>query len=319
MSYTHIKRVAGAGALVLALAAPAAARAATPPAVTTGGAANVAQQTVQLTGAVNPSGAQTTYQFQYGTTSAYGAVTPTVTISGARRTVTADVTGLAPATTYHYRLIASNAKGQARGADRAFRTRVQPLGVTFAGNPNPVPFGGGSTLAGQITGTGNAGLQVVLQTNPFPYTAGFKDVGNPLIADPAGNFAFPLLSVPINTQYRVRLPARTSVVSPIVTLNVQVRVGTTVSRTRVRRGSILTFSGTLTPAIDGTLLAVQRKSGDKWVLVAGMAARRGANNTSTYKRRVRITRGGTYRVYAGANNGAIVPNTGREIKIRTFR
>jgi hypothetical protein len=319
MSFTQIRRVAGAGALVLALAAPAAAHAATAPGVSTGGAANVAQQTAQLIGVVNPAGAQTTYQFQYGTTSAYGAVTAPVTITGARRTVTADLAGLAPATTYHYRLIASNAKGQSKGADRTFKTHRQPLGVTFAGNPNPVGYGGSSTLAGQVTGTGNAGLQVVLQSNPFPYTQGFKDLGNPLIADATGSFAFPLLAQTANTQYRVRLPERTSVVSPIVTLNVLVRVSTSVSRTRVRRGSILTFSGKLTPAVDGTLLAVQRKVGTNWVLVAGMAARHGTDGTSSYKRRVRITRGGVYRVYAGVNNGALVPNTGREITIHTFR
>jgi hypothetical protein len=319
MSFTHMRRMAGAGAVVLALAAPAVASAASAPIVTTGGVATVAPQTARLTGTIGPGGLSTTYQFQYGTTTAYGAVTPTAVVSGARQPVIADVAGLAPATTYHYRLIASNAKGQTKGADRSFKTKVQPLGVTFAGNPNPLLFGGGSTVAGQITGTGNAGLKVVLQSNPFPYTQGFQNLGNPLVADAAGNFAFPLLSVPLNTQYRVSLPDKPSVVSPIVTLSVMAKVSTSVSRTRARRGSIVTFQGNLTPAVDGTLLAVQRKVGAKWVLVAGMAARHAKNNTSSYRRRLRITKGGKYRIYAGINNGAYVPNTGREVTIHTFR
>jgi hypothetical protein len=314
-----IRRVTSAGALVLALAAPAAASAAGAPGVSTGGAANITQQTVRLTGVVNPNGAATTYQFQYGTTSAYGVVTATATISGAKKTVTADVAGLAPATKYHYRLIASNGKGQTKGGDRSFKTKIQPLGVAFAGDPNPVLFGGGSTLAGQVTGTGSGGQHVVLQTNPFPYSQGFKDAANPQISDAAGKFSFPLLSVPQNTQYRVRLPDKTSVISPIVTINVMVKVSTSVSHTRVKRGSLVTFKGTLTPAVGGTLLAIQRKSGSKWILVAGMAARPGTSGKSSYKRRVRITKGGKYRVYAGANNGAYVPNTGREVTIHTHR
>ncbi|MCW3004777.1 MAG: hypothetical protein JWQ20_4075, partial [Conexibacter sp.] len=112
MHFTNLNSALGAGALALTLTLPAAAQAATPPGASTGGAANVAQQTARLTGAVDPNGDSTTYQFQYGTTSAYGSVTPEQTLSGdGNKAVTADVSGLAPATIYHYRLIARNAKG----------------------------------------------------------------------------------------------------------------------------------------------------------------------------------------------------------------
>ena len=209
-------------ALALTLGLPAAAQAATaPPGVATGGAASVQQQTARLTGAVDPNGLETKYQFQYGTTSAYGAVTTEVTITGdGRRTVTADIAALAPATKYHYRLIARNAMGLTKGADRVFTTRRQPLGVTFSANPNPQPFGGTTTLAGTLTGTDNGGRDVVLESNPFPYTQGFKNVGNKLVTDAQGNFAFGLFQVPVNTQYRVALPDKPSVVSPIVVVGV---------------------------------------------------------------------------------------------------
>ena len=117
-----------------------------------------------------------------------------------------DVSGLAPATTYHYRFIATNSKGLANGADRTFKTKAQPLGVTLAATPNPLAPGGSTTLAGQLTGTGNGGRQIVLQSNPFPYTQGFKPVGNKLITDAAGNFSFNALPVAFNTQFRVALP-----------------------------------------------------------------------------------------------------------------
>ena len=110
MHRRNIRWALSAGALALTLGLPTAAQAAaSAPGVTTGGAANVAQQTARLTGAVDPNADTTTFQFQYGTTSAYGSVTPEQTAAGdGKRTVTADISGLAPATTYHYRLIARN-------------------------------------------------------------------------------------------------------------------------------------------------------------------------------------------------------------------
>jgi hypothetical protein len=319
MNRTNIRWVARAAALALTLALPAGAQAATAPAVSTGGAADVAQQTARLTGSVDPNGADTTYQFQYGTTSAYGATTPETVLSGdGRRTVTADVSGLAPATKYHFRLIARNAKGLAKGADRVFTTRKQPLGVSFAANPNPQPFGGTTTLGGQLTGTGNGGREVVLQSNPFPYTQGFKDFGSRVVTDAQGVFSFNLLRVALNTQYRVALPDKPSVVSPIVVVSVQVRVGTRLGTTRVRKGHKLTFAGSITPAVDGTPIAIQKKnSKGTWVTVAGTAARHHSGTSSAYSKKVTIRRGGHYRVYAGVANGSYVPNTGREVVIHT--
>ena len=62
------------------------------------------------------------------------------------------------------------------GGDRTFKTLRQPLGVVLAATPNPAPFNGPTTLAGTLTGTGNANRSVVLQANPFPYTQGFVAV-----------------------------------------------------------------------------------------------------------------------------------------------
>jgi len=314
-----IKWALRAGALTLTLAAPTAAQAATAPAVTTGGAANVAQQTARLTGSVDPNGAATTYQFQYGATSAYGAVTPELTATGdGKKTVTADISGLAPATTYHFRLIARNAKGVSKGGDRSFKTKVQPLGVTFAATPNPLPFGGTTTLAGQLTGTGNGGRDVVLQSNPFPYTQGFKADGNKLVTDAAGNFSFGLKTVPFNTQYRVALPDKPAVVSPIVVVSVSVLVSTHLGARTVHKGHQLTFSGSLRPAVDGTPIAIQkRNSKGTWVTVAGTVARHNSSASSKYSKHVTIRSGGKYRVYAGVANGSYVPNTGSTYTIHT--
>ncbi|MDX6730945.1 MAG: hypothetical protein QOC54_893 [Baekduia sp.] len=318
MHFNHIRAALGAGAFALALALPVAAQAATAPAAVTGGAANVAQQTARLTGAVNPNGDATTFQFQYGATSAYGSVTPEQTLSGtAKKTVTADIGGLAPATVYHYRLIARNGKGLTKGADRAFKTQAQPLGVTFAATPNPVPFGATTTLGGQLTGTGNGGREVVLQSNPFPYTQGFKPLGNKLVTDAAGNFSFGLMAIPLNTQYRVALPDKPSVVSPIVVVSVSVLVSTRLGTRTIHKGHRLTFSGALRPAIDGTPIAIQKRRNGRWVTVGGTAARHNSSASSIYSKKITIRTGGVYRVYAGAADGRFVPNTGSEVTIHT--
>jgi hypothetical protein len=317
-----VRQAALCAALASTFALPAAARAAvSKPAVTTGGAAQITFAGARLTGTVDPNGAATTYVFRYGpSNNFYTNETPAGTLSGdGRKTVTADITGLAPATVYHYRLIASNSAGKTEGSDRAFKTKNQPLGVTFTATPNPVLTGGGSGLSGQLTGTGNAQRQVILESNPFPYTQGFKQVGSPIVTDQNGNFTFNSLAVPINTQFRVRLPDKPSVVSPIVVISVQPKVSTHVTTTRVTRGGRLTFSGTITPALDGTPIAIQKLSKGHWVTVAGTVAHHRSASSSAYKKRIRIRRGGTYRVYVGVVNGQYVPNTGREIKIRTHR
>ena len=169
----------GAAALVCALWAPAVASAAEKPVATTGGAANIAPTSVVLNATVNPKGAETTYFFQYGTTVIYGALTPSTSAGKgtAGVKVAVAVADLAPATTYHYRIVAQNSKGLTRGKDRTFKTKRQPLGVTLAATPNPVRVGGATSLAGALTGTGNAGRQVQLQANPWPY-AGFVAAGN---------------------------------------------------------------------------------------------------------------------------------------------
>src|SRR4051812_7159425 len=281
-------------AVVFTPLAPAAAQAAGKPVVTTGAAADVGQQTATLTGTVAPNGAPTTYSFQYGPTKLYGAATAAAATT-TKVHVTAPVGGLAPATTYHYRLVAQNSHGTAMGTDHVLKTQRQPLGVTLVATPNPLLYGGGTTLAGALTGTGNANRAVVLQGNPFPYTQGFANVGNSQLTDAQGNFAFPLLSVLLNTQYRVLMTDRPAVVSPIVTVGVAVRLSTHVRRHRLSRGARLRFTGIMRPARDGAPLAVQRFSRGAWRTIGTGITRHGGDGYSRYTKRVRIRHSGTFR------------------------
>jgi hypothetical protein len=318
--YRSSHRIGGwiMAALALALAVPTLAQAqSSKPTVVTNPAGRVTSQSATLLGKVTPNGAETTYLFQYGTTTLYTATTAPAAAgngSSAFPAVT-DVVGLAPATVYHFRLVAHNRNGTVNGLDRVFKTRTEPLGLTLAATPNPVPFGRPTVLGGTLTGTGSANRQVVLQSNPFPYTQGFQPTTNVQLTNAAGQFGFPLLSVPLNTQYRVVIVGRPEVPSPIVSVGVAVRVATNVSATRVRTGRIVRFSGTVRPARPGAQFAIQRLRRGSWITVAGGIVHGSGGGVSRYAKRVRIRRGGQYRVFVSIADGNYVSSAGRTVKI----
>jgi hypothetical protein len=78
----------------------------------------------RLNGTVNPHGSSTTVYFQYGRTTSYGSRTPNQTKTGNNyQNVSAIITGLSAHTTYHFRIVASNAVGTRYGRDRTFTTQ----------------------------------------------------------------------------------------------------------------------------------------------------------------------------------------------------
>jgi hypothetical protein len=109
------------------------------PDVTTGGVGNSAATTATLTGAVDPNGAQVTdCDLEWGTGADYAQGTPipcgqSLGAGSDTVDVTAELTGLTPGTTYHYRFAAENADGRSYGADATFTTPIQaPSVVTGA-------------------------------------------------------------------------------------------------------------------------------------------------------------------------------------------
>jgi phosphodiesterase/alkaline phosphatase D-like protein len=113
------------------LAFAGSALAATPSAIT-GPVNSVGPTTATVTGTVNPNGQATTWYVEYGTSTSYGTKTASESAgSGTANTaVSANLTGLTPGTTYHYRVVATNSSGTARGADGIFTTSSAPVAVT---------------------------------------------------------------------------------------------------------------------------------------------------------------------------------------------
>jgi hypothetical protein len=106
----------------------------------TGVATYVKSTMAQLNGTIRPDGLDSFWAFQYGTSAtAYGHNTPAVgPVSGtAAESVATLVRGLAPGTTYHFRLVAirgqAGASGDAQGytgADASFTTPSSSAGST---------------------------------------------------------------------------------------------------------------------------------------------------------------------------------------------
>jgi hypothetical protein len=106
--------------------------AATAPDVLTGAASTSGSTQATLEGTINPSSTTlpASYQFQYGTSTAYGEVAPaapaTVGTGTTPQPETVTISGLQANTTYHYRIVGSNVNGPVEGEDATFTTPGPP-------------------------------------------------------------------------------------------------------------------------------------------------------------------------------------------------
>jgi hypothetical protein len=87
-------------------------------------ASRITATTAKLEGRMNALGEAATFHFEYGPETKYGMKTP-ASFGGIQitpRTCYGHPAGLKPATTYHYRLVVTNAAGTTHGEDRTFTT-----------------------------------------------------------------------------------------------------------------------------------------------------------------------------------------------------
>lgn len=300
--------------LLGALATASAAQAASAPKVNTTGPREVSYGSAVLTGSVNPNASNTSYYFQYGVTRAYGSQTAIADAgSGAKAVaVRLPISGLLPITVYHYRLVAVNSAGATIGDDEKLLTTKIPLSLAILASPNPVGFGGLVTVQGTLSGTDNAKRAVVLQANPFPFTAGFQSIGNTELTDANGSFSFTLFNQEQSTQFRVFTTTSTPVISPVTTENVAVRVSSHVARTK-RRGFARIY-GTVTPAVIGAQVGMLRIAQGHGILAGGTVVKPRNSISGQFSRVVRVKKG-AYRVLVKVAPGGVVSAYGTPLLI----
>jgi hypothetical protein len=159
-------------------------------------APSISAQSAELQGGVYPNGEDTTYYWEYGTTTDYGETTPATDIGSgtAPVQVTDTLPDLSAGMTYHYRLVAANSLGTSYGYDYALTTPATvatsptqgtggtgtqspptttsgnppatgtggsggssgPAGAPFVTTPKAAPAAGTATVSATITGRGGA-------------------------------------------------------------------------------------------------------------------------------------------------------------------
>ena len=110
--------------------------------------ATVEETEALMTGTVNPMGVKTAVSFEYGTTKAYGSIWPPspalnehwLTGHGTSEVEQA-IDELQPATTYHYRVVATSANGRTAGPDQTFTTSPAQPQARTAVTPNAIGAG----------------------------------------------------------------------------------------------------------------------------------------------------------------------------------
>jgi streptogramin lyase len=94
------------------------------PTVETKPATSIGKTEATVKGIVNPRGLETKYDFEYGTTEAYGSKTAEASAGSGTSNVeeSKTITGLTAGTKYYFRIVASNTKGTVEGLPDTFTT-----------------------------------------------------------------------------------------------------------------------------------------------------------------------------------------------------
>jgi hypothetical protein len=267
------------------------------PTASTGRATAVTTTTALLNGSVNPNNLPTVWRFQYGTTRSYGADTPSQGPTAAEKrniAVAAPIAGLAPGTTYHFRLVAVNSSGTRLGGDRTFTT---PPGILLSARPAAVTFGRSVVLSGQLFSGQPRGVRITLLESPFPF-AGLNAVAT-TTTDGLGRYSF-ARTPSVNTRYAVSTGGRPAVQSAPRTVFVRIALTLGVSSTRPASGQRVFFSGFSSPAMTGRLVVLERLVGRVWRR-AGQVRLFATGNPllSRYRTAIVVRRGGLYRAHVG--------------------
>ena len=282
------------------------------PSVATGAATAVTTTTATLTGTVDPHGVATSYYFLYGTKS---PTTRTPTASAGAGTapigVSAALTGLAPGTTYSYRLVAVGAH-TVNGSIHHFTSGTVPAALSLAATRNPIAAGSSVTLTGTLTGTGVGIRTVALEAEPYPYNGGFTIVGSPVQTTASGTFTLSLPAVNINTKVRaVTVGGSPALASPVTLERVVVRVGVRAHR----HNGAVRFSGVIAPAGAPVQIRIQRRFRGSWITIVRTATHRTPGGQSAYGRTIRRPHRGRYRIVAHVYGGAMVSGRSRVVTL----
>ena len=100
----------------------------TPPVATSGSASSITASSATLNGTVDPNSRDTSFYFEYGTSTSYGTKTAVkgAGASSSPQSESASISGLQTGRTYHFRIVATSDAGTSTGNDASFTTSSAP-------------------------------------------------------------------------------------------------------------------------------------------------------------------------------------------------
>jgi hypothetical protein len=288
--------------------------------VSTGAATHILDTSALLNASINPNGNQTSYYFQWGTTTSYGSQTPTVVVGAdtTRVKVGQSISGLQAGVTYHYRVVAVvSGEAPVLGRDRTLFTGKSTPKLEIPRNVDVVvgtPF----VVSGTLTGPNNTHQTVELQGSTYPYREAFMALGPTTVTGPTGQFFFAVSPIAANTQLRAitvgglrPLYSRTEIVHAQAKVVLRVRT----SRTR----GLVRLYGTVTPAAVGAKVLLQVHEAVKpgvgkpgaevtarFVDQFTTVVKKAGKSFSRFSVVVNVRVGGRYRAVVQLRNGAVV-------------
>jgi hypothetical protein len=191
------------------------------PTVTTGSGSDVRETSASLSGQVDPDvahggGPATECAFEYGTSTTYGQTAPCSPAApyAAATDVSADISGLLPSTTYHFRLTAMNANKIASDSEDGTFTTSGPPAVNSESAQRALtktaiveaqinPFGSDTTC--QVQYIDDAGFQSSGYAGAITTPCAKPDLGSGFGDQSAG--ATTLTGLHVNTTYHYRFVA----------------------------------------------------------------------------------------------------------------
>jgi hypothetical protein len=189
------------------------------------------------------------------------------------------------------------------GRERAFGAMSQALEFMIPKTVLDV-FGSPVIFSGTLSGIGAANHRVVIQASPYPFLQPFANIGTPGVTGRLGRFSFRISKITANTQLRMATVDPVPVYSPVVMLDVAVRVSFN-ARSSGGPGLVL-LHGTVTPAVKGAKVYFQllqpgraRKTerARSYVSEFVTSVKDGNQKFSRFSLLVRVRKSGRYRAF----------------------
>ncbi|HTU79298.1 MAG TPA: hypothetical protein VMF09_11115 [Solirubrobacteraceae bacterium] len=323
------------------------------PTVTTGRArlSSATATSVTLTGTINGHEQSFEYYFQYGATDLYGSQTPTVKVTEDTHVEKISASASHVLAGYHYRLVAINSAGEKReGRDRTIlpakvkRTKQKKLAFDLPHSFQPTVVGAAFVFDGSLTGTGNGAREVVLQESPYPYSAGFTDVGAPVLTSATGAFSFRLPSLRSSTRFRAVMLGPPELISDTLTQLVEVRVTLKVHASKLVKGLVRLY-GTVSPTATGAHVFFQLEQAPKphslkaekpqkeskvqarqekekpptFVTKFGTVVKRATRSFSHFSLVVKVKSAGNYRAFVQMPVGPLASGESQTVALKTAK